>query len=51
MSAPRKPPIPEIQVDDPAAAMKRMQAFGKRILAVPKREVDAKNLAKKPKKR
>jgi hypothetical protein len=41
MNGPQKRPHAPIQVDDPAAGLQRMQALGRKILAVPKGEVDA----------
>jgi hypothetical protein len=46
--APPKKQIPHFEVDDPAEAMRKAQDFTRRILAVPKSEIDAK-LAKEAK--
>jgi hypothetical protein len=51
MSAPRKPPVPNVEVADPAAAFRNLQRFGERIMAVPKKEIGStpKRVKRKPK--
>ena len=39
--APPKKPMPHFEVDDPAEAYRKAQDFTRRILAVPKTEIDA----------
>jgi hypothetical protein len=49
-----KPEIPDIQVADPDAAYHRLEDFTRKILAVPKKEIDrglAMEKAKKTKRR
>jgi hypothetical protein len=39
--------VPDIRVDDPAAAFRKLEDFTRRILAVPKKEIDRKLAAEK----
>ncbi len=45
MSSPKDRPAAHFEVDDPKAAFQKLQAFARRILAVPKREVDTRAAA------
>jgi hypothetical protein len=36
-----KPVIPDIEVDDPAEAFRRLENFTRQILSVPKKKIDA----------
>lgn len=38
--APSKKQIPHVEVDDPAAAFHNAEALGRKLLAVPKSEID-----------
>jgi len=42
MSNPKDGPIPHVEVPDAAAAFHKLENFTRRILAVPKKEIDAK---------
>jgi hypothetical protein len=41
MPKPKPRDIPHIEVADPAAAFHKLEEFTRRILAVPKKEIDA----------
>jgi hypothetical protein len=41
MPKPKPRDIPDIRVEDPEAAFHKMEDFTRRILAVPKKEIDA----------
>jgi hypothetical protein len=42
MSKSAKPSIPNIKVEDADAAFRKFEDFGRKVLAVPKKEIDAK---------
>jgi hypothetical protein len=42
MPKPKPANIPDVQAADPAAASHKLEDFTRRILSVPKREIDAK---------
>jgi hypothetical protein len=42
MPKPKPRDIPDIRVDDPEAAFHKLEEFTRRIMAIPKKEIDAK---------
>ncbi|MGD0388396.1 MAG: hypothetical protein ABSC42_05515 [Tepidisphaeraceae bacterium] len=51
MTKPKPRGIPDVQAADPIAAFDKLAAFTRRILAVPKREIDARLAREKSAKR
>jgi hypothetical protein len=47
MSNPHGPSGPHVEVDDPAAAMRKTEDFGRRILSVPKTRIEKKAALRK----
>lgn len=41
MGTPKDGPIPRVEVDDPAAAFRKLEAFTRQILSIPKKGVDS----------
>jgi hypothetical protein len=41
MSTPHGPSVPHVQASDPAAARQNLEDFTRRVLAVPKKKIDA----------
>jgi hypothetical protein len=50
MRKPKSGPAAQIEVDDPAAAMQRFQDFTRKILAVPRKDIERKMATEKKKK-
>jgi hypothetical protein len=42
MPKPKPHDIPDIRVEDPEAAYQKFEDFARRVMAVPKKEIDAK---------
>jgi hypothetical protein len=41
MTNPHAPSVPHVEASDPAAARQKLEDFTRRILAVPKKKIDA----------